>query len=183
MSGARLHRVRLRNSSVQTVNQLWLTAPPLWFRVEKFDSRAARLADRHYSRQTVGSSQCLGPGQTLLMLSSDYLAVWGVVLNLDPVGDLRWRNSLFHREPRCAQLASSLITAATTMTYDYWRRRYGVPPALALTTEVDIAATEARRSKRNPPGHCYLVAGWRKVRDMPAAHGRSAKIELEAPVP
>lgn len=45
------------------MTQLWIGEAPMWFRVDKFDKRAARLADRHYSRQTIGSSQCLGPGQ------------------------------------------------------------------------------------------------------------------------
>jgi hypothetical protein len=159
--------------------QLWLGPAPMWFRVDKFDARAARLADRHYSRQTVGADQCLGPGQTLLMLSLDELAVWGVVCNLDPVGALRWCNSLFHSES--PKRASSLIEKATDMTRDYWSRHYGGWPDAPLTTEIDVTATARHRSPWHPPGWCYLKAGWRKVRDIAASHGRSAKVELEAP--
>ncbi len=161
------------------MTQLWLDAAPVWFRVDKFDPRAAKLADRHYSRQTVGAEQCLGPGQTLLMITPDALAVWGVVCNLDPVGDVRWRNTIFHNESPTR--SSDLIRVATAFTYVRWERHYG-RPGVRLTTEIDIAATAARRSRHAPPGHCYLAAGWRKVRDMPAEHGRSAKVELEAPL-
>jgi hypothetical protein len=54
-------------------------------------------------------------------------------------------------------------------------------PELPFTTEIDIEATAARRSKHHEPGHCYLLAGWKHVRWIPAGHGRSAKRELEAP--
>lgn len=114
------------------------------------------------------------------MLSSDELAVWGVVYNMDAVGAWRWRNSLFHTESTATR-ASRLIEVATAETMSYWNRHYrGLPPT-RLTTEVDIEATAGRRSKRNPPGHCYLCAGWTFVREIPAGHGRSAKIELAAP--
>ena len=75
--------------------QLWLGQPPRWHRVGKWSRAAAELADEHYSRQTPGSDQVLPPGQTLLMLTPCDRAVWGVVCNLDPVGAVRWRNSLF----------------------------------------------------------------------------------------
>lgn len=97
------------------MTQLWIGSAPVWFRVDKFDPRAARLADRHYSRQTVGAEQTLGPGQTLLMLTPDELAVWGVVCNLDPVGVLRWRNTIFHNES--PTLSSFLVNVATEFTY------------------------------------------------------------------
>lgn len=161
------------------MSQLWLDKPPVWFRVNKFDPRAASLADRHYSRQTIGAKQTLGPGQTLLMLTPDERAVWGVVCNLDPVGELRWRNSIFHNES--STRSSDLIRAATQMTHDRWKHFYGGFPPVPLTTEVDILATIERRSKRSPPGQCYYMAGWTFVRDIPAGHGRSAKVELEAP--
>ncbi len=202
------------------MTQLWLGAAPVWFRVDKFDGRAAALADRHYSRQTVGSDQTLGPGQTLLLLTPDERAVWGVVCNLDPVGAMRWRNSIFRNESptlsstliEVSELLADLKEDATRETYVAWRHRYGgwpawwsvrrygmevwrhvacgIPPAfaialeaIALRTEIDVEATSGRRSKRSSPGHCYQKAGWRHVRDIAAGHGRSAKIELEAPPP
>lgn len=41
-----------------------------WERITKFDRPAARLADGHYSRRTVGSPQFMPPGQTLILGSS-----------------------------------------------------------------------------------------------------------------
>ncbi len=39
-----------------------------WTRVPKFDSRAARFADNHYSRRTPGSAQFMPPGETIVLV-------------------------------------------------------------------------------------------------------------------
>jgi hypothetical protein len=151
-----------------------------WIPVE--DPWAARFYDRHYSRQTKGAKGVLAPGKRFLLRHIGHRgrALWGVVLNLDPAGTLRWRNSVFRNES--GTLSSFLIERATLATYVRWRAKYGLP-AIDLTTEIDIKATAGRRSKHNEPGHCYLMAGWRKVRDIPAGHGRPAKVEFAAPSP
>ncbi len=43
----------------------------------KFDPRAAALADRHYSRRTVGSPQFMPPGETIVLLAPAADAVFG----------------------------------------------------------------------------------------------------------
>lgn len=48
-----------------------------WTQVTKFDPRAARLADGHYSRRTVGSPQFMPPGETIVLLAMRSRAVWG----------------------------------------------------------------------------------------------------------
>lgn len=61
--------------------QTQLFEPPTrlahWRRVKKFDPRACWLADRHYSRRKIGSPQFMPPGQTIVLLSMDGLAVFG----------------------------------------------------------------------------------------------------------
>lgn len=191
------------------MTQLWLGGErPVWFRVDKFDARAATLADRHYSRQTVGSDQVMGPGKTLLMITPDENAVWGVVYNLDAIGEYRWRNSIFRNES--PSRSSELVRAATAMTFSAWRHRYGGIPGIfrvarfglevwqhvataipamfgvtfewvPLTTEIDVEATRARRSKNSPPGKCYLEAGWTLHRVIPAAGQKSEMVVLKAP--
>ena len=49
----------------------------VWQRVTKFDPRAARLADRHYSRRKVGSPQFMPPGETVILLTDTEDAVFG----------------------------------------------------------------------------------------------------------
>lgn len=46
-------------------------------RTTKFDKSCAALADRHYSRRTIGSPQFMPPGQTIVLVTEDGLAAWG----------------------------------------------------------------------------------------------------------
>jgi hypothetical protein len=161
----------------------WPSSSPLWSVAPREDSLAAELADGHYSRQTPGADGFLAAGRCVVLYhrAARGPATWGVVHNRDPIGTLRFRNTLFRNVS--GTLSSDLIVAATLVTYDEWLRKYGALPEEPLRTEVDIEATAARRSKHHEPGWCYLCAGWTKVRDIPASHGRSAKVELEAPPP
>lgn len=159
----------------------WPTSSSLWHLAPREDSLVAELADGHYSRQTPGADGYLAPGKCVVLYHRGPTgrAAWGVVYNVF-LEVWRWRNAIF-RNHKSGTLSSLLVETATATTYAEWRRIYGALPDEPLTTEIDIAATAARRSKRHEPGHCYLVAGWRKVRDIPAGHGRPAKVELEAP--
>lgn len=154
------------------IDELWSEAP-------REDSIGAELADGHYSRQTVGADGFLASGRCLVLVAANRRAVWGVVFGIFREV-WRWRNSIF-RNDKSGVLSSLLIERATSLTYRRWREKYGALPSVPLRTEVDIEATRARRSKKSEPGKCYLEAGWTKVRDIPAGHGRSAKVELEAP--
>lgn len=42
-----------------------------WQKTIKFDPRCASLADRHYSRRTVGSPQFMPPGETVVLYFED----------------------------------------------------------------------------------------------------------------
>lgn len=128
-----------------------------WHRVERTSARARALADRHYSRQTPGALEFMGPGRVLVLLTDDARAVWGAIENLDGGGALRWRCSLFRNEGPV--LSSALVREATERTVTYWRTHYGRLPEASLTTEVDPSRTRHKRD----PGRCFLRAGWRVV--------------------
>lgn len=162
----------------------------LWYRIPDEDPFAARFFDDHYSRQTPGARGILAPGQRVLLWHEGPIgsALWGAVLNLDPVGNLRFRNSLFRN--MSGTLSSDLIKAGTETTFDFWRRKYGDLPweltfhgkrVLPFESEIDIEATRARRGRERPPGYCYECAGWTWVRSMLPGHGRGAKAVYEAP--
>lgn len=147
---------------------------PTWQRVPKNDARGRWLADRHYSRQTVGAEHFVPPGKVLVLVTPCGRAVWGVVENLDPVGAVRWRCTIFRNEG--AGRSSDLIVDATERTYAWWLRHYGGLPRAPLRTEVDPAAVRSSN-----PGFCFLAAGWRRVGTTPGGHGRPPLVELEAP--
>ena len=127
-----------------------------WHVVSRCDPRARALADRHYSRQTVGAREFMANGRPLVMLTIDGAAVWGAIENLDPVGHLRWRCSLFRNEAPARHLSSDLVREATRRTRLYWRRRYGSVPPVPLQTEVHPERTRRKRD----PGRCFRRAGW-----------------------
>jgi hypothetical protein len=97
-----------------------------------------------------------------------------VVEHLDPRGRRVWRCSIFRNESPAR--ASDLIRSATTLTGAYWASKFGVP-SVPLTTEV--APSKVR--PKVDPGHCFVIAGWRVVRRVPAGHGRPGHIVLVAP--
>jgi hypothetical protein len=123
-----------------------------WRRTTKFDGRAAALADRHYSRRTVGSPQFMPPGRTLVLITEGGDAVWGTHwpradLTLDGLD--AWRCSIFRNEG--PGLSSELITEAMQRTADTWHDR---PRDGWLTF---VAKDRVRSSN---PGYCFLMAGW-----------------------
>lgn len=128
-----------------------------WTKVARCDSRARALADRHYSRQTLGAAGFMPSGRVLVLLAAGGDAVWGVCENLDPVGNRRFRCTIFRNESLV--LSSVLIVEATERTYRFWRRRYHGLPSVPLTTEVD----PARTLKKRDPGRCFRKAGWSDV--------------------
>lgn len=134
----------------------------LWRRVTKFDVIACALADRHYSRRTVGAPQFMPPGQTLVLVSTDDRAVFGW-WRPDPASGIRamngldgWTCTIFRNESD--RLSSAMILAAEDELYD---RADDVGPDGLITYVWD------RRVRSQNPGYCFLCAGWRRA-------GRSA---------
>lgn len=128
-----------------------------WHQVRRSDPRARVLADRHYSRQTIGAVEFMASGKTFVLLTLDACAVWGVIENMDPAGGRRWRCSIFRNEGPLR--SSDLVREATSLTYAFWTRHHGGPPPIPLTTEIDPAKTRRKRD----PGRCFLRAGWHRI--------------------
>lgn len=133
-----------------------------WQRVDKFDARAANLADRHYSRRKPGSPQFMPPGQTVILLSPDERAVFGwwrphpdsgipAMNGLDG-----WTCTIFRNESPV--LSSTMILDAERALY---QTGCDVGPDGLLTYVWD------RKVRSVNPGFCFKQAGWRAL-------GRSA---------
>ena len=137
-----------------------MTASP-WVVVPKFHAPAARLADGHYSRRKPGSPQFMPPGQTLILMTADGLALFGW-WRPHPASGIRamngldgWTCTIFRNTG--PMLSSELIIEAERELL----RRYDVGPDGLLTYVWD-----ARVASPNP-GYCFKRAGWRRA-------GRSA---------
>jgi hypothetical protein len=130
-----------------------------WMLSSRADRRAAALADRHYTRQAVGSAQFVPPGRCLVLLTPDADALW-VTSWPDPryvkhAWAGAWMCSLFRNEAPDRYLSSVLIRDAVAAT----RAHFGKPPSLGMVTFVDPVQVRAKRD----PGRCYRRAGFSLV--------------------
>lgn len=123
-----------------------------WCLSHRADPAAARLADRHYNRQSIGSAQFVPPGACLVLLSDCGRAFW---ITSWPLGEFvkhdwpgAWICAAFRSEG--AGLASLLIRQAVAATRAY----FGDPPPQGMITFID-------RSKVRPTMvHGAAVWGW-----------------------
>lgn len=131
-----------------------------WERTTKFDTDCAALADRHYSRRTVGSPQFMPPGQTIVLKAPS--AVWGwwrphPSAGITPMNGLDgWTCTIFRNESDV--LSSELVVEAETMLLLECGE---IGPDGMLTYVWDRKVASAN------PGYCFKKAGWRAI-------GRSA---------
>ena len=160
-----LHRLRpppRRQAAQGAVRDAAGVSAIVWRRVKKFDPAACALADRHYSRRKIGAPQFMPPGQTIVLLSFDNLALFGwwrpaPASGIKAMNGLDgWTCTIFRNES--TRLSSDLILAAEDELY---RHADGVGPDGLITYVWD------RRVRSSNPGYCFLRAAWRRA-------GRSA---------
>ena len=127
-----------------------------WYLSHAADPRAARLANRHYSRQKPGTPQFSPPGRKLILLDEEASAVWA---SSWPFPEFvrreyadAWCCSLFRNESTI--LSSTLICEAVAIT----RWKYGTPPTSGMVTMIDASKVKSRN-----PGYCYKCAGFVQV--------------------
>ena len=106
-----------------------------WCISHRADPAAARLADRHYNRQKIGSPQFAPPGSCCVFLSDCGRAFW---ITSAPFAQYvkhawagAWVCSAFRSEG--AGVASELIRQAVAATIAH----YGSPPSLGMITFID----------------------------------------------
>lgn len=128
-----------------------------WHLSHQADKQACLLADRHYSRKTIGSGQFMPPGRMIVLLTEHADAVWGSSwpypeMLLREWARTAWMCSIFRNES--ARLSSELILEAVAITRWYW----GEPPVDGMVTIID-----QRKTKSSNPGYCYKMAGFKQV--------------------
>jgi hypothetical protein len=133
---------------------------PFWAGLVKtthFDPEMAALADRHYSRRTIGARQFCYSGRKLVLRDTpgDVLFVW-----MWPQDDMRMDNqtgyncAIFRNESR--RRSSEIIAEAVDAAFAKWGPN-------RVYTYVD-----GRKIKSSNPGFCFQKAGWNK-----AGHSKS----------
>jgi len=136
----------------------------MWRLSSRADPFAAALADRHYSRQTIGAQQFVPPGRCLVLKAGTaesgayWVTSWPFAEFVKHAWAGAWMCSAFRNEG--AGTASHLIRQAVAATLAF----YGEPPAIGMVTFVD-------RQKVRPTivrgeqvwGWVFRKAGFREV--------------------
>lgn len=126
-----------------------------WVMSHRFDRCALPLADRHYSRQKIGTPQFVSPGRNVVLLTDCARALW--VTSWPRYARHRWQGAwvctLFRNEG--AGLATELIEQAISATIAH----FGEPPPLGMITFI------APKFVKPTMVHGKAVYGWtfRKV--------------------
>lgn len=123
----------------------------------KFSKAGVALADRHYSRRTPGSPQFMPPGETLVLITRDGLAVYGW-WRPHPDSGLKamngldgWTCTIFHNE---SQVLASVLIAEAEQALVQVKGQCG-PSGL-------ITYVENRKVRSVNPGYCFAKAGYTK---------------------
>lgn len=106
----------------------------LWSISWRADPAGRRIADRHYSRQTVGADQFVAPGRCLVLTTPDALWVtsWPFAQYVKHAWPGAWVCSVFRREGGTPR-ASELIVQAVAAT----RWKWPAVPGLGMVTFID----------------------------------------------
>jgi len=131
-----------------------------WHQVTKFDPRAAKLADGHYSRRTIGSPQFMPPGETIVLLTADATAVWGW-WRPHPRSGLKAMNGLDGWTCTIFRNVGPALSSDLILDAEQALVGRSIGPDGMLTYVWD------RKVRSLNPGYCFKVAGWKRV-------GRSA---------
>jgi hypothetical protein len=119
-----------------------------------FDPEMAALADRHYSRRTVGARQFLYSGRKIVIRNTEGTILFGWLwgdetLRMD--GQTGYNCAIFRNEsPR---RSSDVILECEAIAVSRW----GKNRLFTYVNPLKIASVN--------PGYCFKMAGWQNVRD------------------
>lgn len=126
----------------------------------QYDPECAALADRHYSRRTLGGRQFAYAGKKLILRNAEgsALLVW-----IHPRPEYRqdgrrgYYLQIFRNESK--RRASEILLEAERIVFERWGPNH-------LFTFVDPRKTRAIfRHGRRVVGFCFLKAGWKPMRN------------------
>jgi hypothetical protein len=121
-------------------------------RTTHFDDECRQLADRHYSRRTIGARQFTYSGRKLVLRDAEGLVLF-VWMFPDPAlrmdGQIGYNNAIFRNEsPR---QSSEIILEAEQHAIRKWG------PGRAYTY------IDPKKVKSANPGYCFKKAGWKRI--------------------
>jgi len=142
-----------------------------WIITHKGDQSCRFLADKHYSRQTVGATQFTRPGENLVLRTADGEALFVSWRSKHPRKDgygYAYECTIFRNESPHKYLSSDLIKWAVHATVQEW----GGFPGDGFITYVSPTAV-----KNENPGFCFEKANFIKQSQMSSRGLRCYKLE------
>jgi hypothetical protein len=129
----------------------------IWRISYRADPKAADIADRHYSRQSIGSPQFVPPGRCFVLVATIgkayWVTSWPFAEYVKHAWPGAWICSAFRNEEGSAGLSSDLIRQAIAATRWQWPEI----PDIGMITFINIKKIRHKRD----PGRCFLRAGFR----------------------
>jgi hypothetical protein len=123
-----------------------------WMVTNKGDTTCRMLADRHYSRQTIGHPMFTRPGRNLVLKTAMGDAAWVTWKGIRDDGLDAFECTIFRNESTAR--SSDMIKHAIQATISEW----GLMPKDGLITYV--AADKIRSTN---PGYCFKMAGFKVI--------------------
>jgi hypothetical protein len=139
-----------------------------WELTDKFDPRAAMLADRHYSRRKPGSPQFMPPGQTIVLVTRNGSAVFGwwrpdPGAGIVPMDGLDgWTCTIFRNES--TDRSSDMILEAERALVRQSGGACGPDGMLTYVWDAKVKSIN--------PGYCFKRAGWTVHKTKPRSVAR-----------
>lgn len=125
-----------------------------WRATHKFNPRAVALADRHYSRVSLGAPQFMPPGESIVLLTHEATAVWGWwrpgAGQRTRDGFDAWTCTIFRNE-------SPILSSELVLDAEQALAGHDIGPDGLLTYVWDD------RVRSENPGYCFKRAGWRPI--------------------
>jgi hypothetical protein len=135
-----------------------------------FDPEMARLADRHYSRRTVGARQFLYSGRKIVIRDALGLVLFGWMFP-DPDkrmdGQIGYNCAIFRNESQ--RRSSDIILECEQIALNKWG------PNRVYTY------VNPKKIRSANPGYCFKMAGWRKCGESKSGQHLLEKILSQVP--
>ena len=124
--------------------------------IGKFDPECVELADKHYSRQKVGTNQFMPPGRTIVLRNYEGTVVFGWLWqDKRDDGQQGYNCSIFRNES--SRLSSDVILEAETYAFSVW----GPNRVFTYIDPSKLRKQEHKYRHAKVPGKCFFAAGWK----------------------
>lgn len=125
-------------------------------RVGKGDYDSVQLADRHYSRQKVGTPQFMPPGRTMVLRNTEGTVVFGWLHQEIRDDHQKGFNCCIFRNESARQ-SSEIIREAEAMVWAAWGRSR----LFSYVDPTELRQPTQKYRKPKIPGRCFFAAGWK----------------------